>query len=150
MVHLDRIGKQFGPQVVFHDLSWRIPKGARFGLVGPNGAGKTTLLRILAGEESADAGEVHRSGGLTVGYLPQEVESIREGTVLGVVLDGAAEIVEVERRLRRLAAVTAGDPRGEALTANYGDLRHRFEVLGGDHVEAKARAILSGLGVEEA
>jgi ATP-binding cassette subfamily F protein 3 len=154
MVHLDRIGKQFGPQVVFRDLSWRIPKGARFGLVGPNGAGKTTLLRILAGEDAADAGEVHRSGGLTVGYLPQEVESIREGTVLRVVLEGAAEIVDVERRLRRLeaemAAVTAGDPRGEALTAAYGDLRHRFEVLGGDHVEAKARAILSGLGVEEA
>ncbi|HET9300049.1 MAG TPA: ABC-F family ATP-binding cassette domain-containing protein [Candidatus Polarisedimenticolaceae bacterium] len=153
MVHLDRIARQFGPQVVFRDLSWRIPRGARFGLVGPNGAGKTTLLRILAGEDAPDAGDVHRSGGLTVGYLPQEVESIREGTVLRVVLDGAAEIVEVERRLRHLetelAAVTAGDPRGEALTAAYGDLRHRFEVLGGDHVEAKARAILSGLGVEE-
>ena len=34
MVHLDRIAKQFGPQVVFRDLSWRIPGGARFGLVG--------------------------------------------------------------------------------------------------------------------
>ena len=154
MVHLDRIAKQFGPQVVFRDLTWRIPKGARFGLVGPNGAGKTTLLRILAGEEAADGGEVHRSGGLTVGYLPQEVESIREGTVLRVVLEGAAEIGKVEHRLRHLeaelAAVVPGDPRGEALTATYGDLRHRFEVLGGDHVEAKARAILTGLGVEQA
>ncbi|HEX5041771.1 MAG TPA: ATP-binding cassette domain-containing protein, partial [Candidatus Polarisedimenticolaceae bacterium] len=67
MVHLDRIAKQFGPQVVFRDLSWRIPRGARFGLVGPNGAGKTTLLRILSGEDAPDGGEVHRSGGLTVG-----------------------------------------------------------------------------------
>jgi ATPase subunit of ABC transporter with duplicated ATPase domains len=70
------------------------------------------------------------------------------------VLEGAAEIGKVERRLRHLeaelAAVVPGDPRGEALTATYGDLRHRFEVLGGDHVEAKARAILTGLGVEQA
>ena len=95
---------------------------------------------------------MHRTGGLTIGYLPQEVETIREGTVLRVVLEGAAEIVDVERRLRvleaELTAARPGDPRTEALTATYGDLRHRFEVLGGDHVEAKARAILSGLGVE--
>ena len=109
------------------------PQGGPLRAGGPNGAGKTTLLRILAGEDAADAGDVHRSGGLTVGYLPQEVESIREGTVLRVVLDGAAEIVGVEHRLRHLegelAALTPGIR--EALTAAYGDLRHRFEVLGG-------------------
>jgi ATP-binding cassette subfamily F protein 3 len=152
MIHLDDVAKRFGPQVVFRGIGWRIPRGARFGLVGPNGAGKTTLLRILAGEELPDEGDVHRTGGLTIGYLPQEVETIREGTVLRVVLEGAAEIVDVERRLRvleaELTAARPGDPRTEALTATYGDLRHRFEVLGGDHVEAKARAILSGLGVE--
>ena len=130
MVHVDRIAKQFGPQVVFQGISWRIPRGARLGLVGPNGAGKTTLLRILAGEDAPDAGEVHRTGSLTVGYLPQEVETIREGTVLRVVLDGASEVVEVERRLRaleaELAQARAGDPKAEAATAAYGDLRHRF------------------------
>jgi ATP-binding cassette subfamily F protein 3 len=151
MVHLERIARQFGPRVVFEDVSWRIPRGARFGLVGPNGAGKTTLLRILAGEDAPDAGEVHRAGGLTVGYLPQEVETIRDGTVLAVALEGAASVLEVERRLReleaRLASAAPGDPEAAAASETYGELRHRFEVMGGDHLEARARAILSGLGV---
>jgi ATP-binding cassette subfamily F protein 3 len=43
-----------------------------------------------------------------------------------------------------------GDPELVKLTEAYGDLRHRFETLGGDQIEAKARAILSGLAVPEA
>jgi ATP-binding cassette subfamily F protein 3 len=49
-----------------------------------------------------------------------------------------------------LAAVKPGDAELAKLQSAYGDLRHRFESIGGDRVEAKARAILSGLGVPAA
>jgi ATP-binding cassette subfamily F protein 3 len=153
VVHLDRIDKRFGPQVLFEGLSWLIPRGAHVGLVGPNGAGKTTLLRILAGLESPDGGAVHRPGALQIGYLPQEVETVREGTVLAVVLEGAGELRLLERELAALEhrlADTAPGPEADSLAQAYGDLRHRFEVRGGDHVETRARAILGGLGVPEA
>ena len=153
MVHLESIRKQFGPQVLFDQLSWLVPRDGRIGLVGPNGAGKTTLLRILAGLEGVDAGQVHRPGSLHVGYLPQEVETIEAGSVLDVVLEGAAEVRQLERALRDaehgLAALSPHDPAAEDLTRSYGELRHRFESLGGDALEVRARAILTGLGVEE-
>jgi ATP-binding cassette subfamily F protein 3 len=146
VIHLDRIQRRFGARVLFDGLSWLVPREARFGLVGPNGAGKTTLLRLLAGEDSPDAGAIHRAGVVRVGYLPQEVETVGEGTVLATVLDGFAEMRRMEEQLaaleRRIAE--SSDPR---LTETYGSLRHRFEAIGGDRVETRARAILSGLGI---
>jgi len=40
------------------DMSFRIGKGERVGLVGPNGAGKTSLLRTLAGVYEPAAGSL--------------------------------------------------------------------------------------------
>jgi len=151
MIHIDRIQRRFGARVVFDGLTWMIPRAARWGLVGENGVGKTTLLRILAGEDTPDAGTIHSAGSIRVGYLPQEVETVGAGSVLATVLDGFAEIRRMEEQLEaaehRLAALAPGDPELDKLTTAYGDLRHRFETLGGDRIEAKARAILSGLGV---
>jgi len=151
VIHVDRIQRRFGARVLFDNLSWMIPRSARWGLVGPNGAGKTTILRILAGEDAPDAGQLHRAGTVRIGYLAQDVETVGEGSVLATVLDGYAEIRAMEEQLEalehRLADLKPGTAELEKVQAAYGELRHRFESLGGDLVEAKARAILSGLGV---
>ena len=151
MIHVDRIKRRFGARVLFDGLSWMIPSSARWGLVGPNGAGKTTILRILAGEDTQDVGEIHRAGTIRVGYLAQDVETVGTGSVLATVLDGFGEIRRMEEQLEalehKLAGVKPQDAELERLQTAYGDLRHRFESLGGDRAEAKARAILSGLGV---
>jgi ATP-binding cassette subfamily F protein 3 len=154
MIHVDRIQRRFGARLLFDGLSWMIPRGARWGLVGPNGAGKTTILRILSGEDAPDAGSIHRAGTVRIGYLPQEVETVGEGSVLATVLDGFAELRTMEEQLEqaehKMATYAPGDPELDKLTSAYGELRHRFEMMGGDQVEAKARAVLSGLAVPEA
>ena len=151
MIRVSQIKRQFGAQVLFEDLSWTIPPRARLGLVGPNGAGKTTLLRILDGSQTPDDGTVHRAPSLRVGYLPQEVETLEQGSVLSVVLSGFAEVAGLERQLmsteRELARCDAGDPRAARLTERYGRLRDRYEQLDGDRLETRAKSILSGLGL---
>ena len=152
MIHLERIQRRFGARVLFEGLSWLIPRGARLGLVGPNGAGKTTILRILSGQDLPDAGTVHRAGSARTGYLPQEVETVGDGSVLATVLDGHADIRRMEEQLetleRKLAETGPGEPEAERLAAAYGEARQRFEFMGGDRLESEARAILSGLGVD--
>jgi ATP-binding cassette subfamily F protein 3 len=145
VIQLDDISKGFGGQPLFREVTWRIGERERVGLVGPNGAGKTTLCRILAGLDDPDTGQVSRPRGVTVGYLPQEVAGTAAGSVLAEALGGFEAVWAIEREMEDVARALETAP-GEALTERYGELQHRFEALGGYHLETQARAILSGLG----
>ena len=148
MIQIENIGKSFGGQVLFHDLTWHITRDQRIGLVGPNGAGKTTLCRILTGAMEVDSGQVRRAKSATIGYLPQEIASAGDGTVLGHLLAGFPEVQRLEAEMELLTAEMAeGEDGGsEELTHRYGELQHQYESLGGYSLEARAKAILGGLG----
>jgi len=146
MIALDAVSKSYGGQQLLQDCTWRIGRGERIGLVGPNGAGKTTLCRILALVEETDAGRVHRDTGVTVGYLPQEVTTGEDRTVLAEALSGFDEVWCLEAELESLAARMAGPGADPGLTETYGEIQHRFEALGGYRLEAEAKIILGGLG----
>ena len=153
MIQVEDIAKAYAGQRLFRELSWRIPDGARIGLVGPNGVGKTTLCRLLAGLEEPDAGRISRPRETTVGYLSQEVAGGVGGSVLAAALSGFDEVWRIEYQMEEVAAALSGAPNGaqsDALTARYGDLQHRFEALGGYRLETAAKAILGGLGFRDA
>ncbi|TLZ61942.1 MAG: ABC-F family ATP-binding cassette domain-containing protein [Methanobacteriota archaeon] len=76
IVRLEGIAKSHGGRLLFSDANLELGKGDKVGLVGPNGAGKTTLLEILIGQQEPDAGSVHRSRSLNVGYFAQEAEEL--------------------------------------------------------------------------
>jgi ATPase subunit of ABC transporter with duplicated ATPase domains len=77
------VAKAYGDNLVFVDVDVAVERGEHVMIMGLNGAGKTTLLRILAGEESADLGEVTIGYQTTLGYYAQEHEQIHAGeTVL--------------------------------------------------------------------
>lgn len=63
------------------DISVRIKRGDRIGIVGPNGAGKTTFIKMLLGQVRPDSGRVRQGFGLDVAYFDQHRESLaRTGT----------------------------------------------------------------------
>ena len=57
-----RVSKSFGPTQAVREVSLRVARGERVGIVGGSGSGKTTLLSCIAGLVRPDAGDVAVDG----------------------------------------------------------------------------------------
>jgi ATP-binding cassette subfamily F protein 3 len=77
-----------------------VAPGERVSLFGRNGSGKSTLLKIIAGEESADDGEVSVPKGYSIGYLKQHLSfsapTVLEEACLAIKGDPVAEQYKAE------------------------------------------------------
>ena len=148
MISFTSVSKQHGAQILFLDAAFQLNPGEKVGLVGPNGAGKTTIFRLITGEEQADEGVVERPRRATVGYFRQDVGDVSGRTTLAETIAGAGEVAALGEELhdleRRMGE--AGDDL-DAVIERYGEVQARYQELGGYQVEARAQAILAGLGL---
>ncbi|HEX7737040.1 MAG TPA: ABC-F family ATP-binding cassette domain-containing protein [Ktedonobacteraceae bacterium] len=152
VLSVTQLGKSFGAERVFANVSFKIDEHDRIGLVGPNGAGKSTLLNILAGSEEAEEGTIARARNARIGYLTQHADfqpenTLREelSTVFEHVRVWERELGEVATRLASPEA-QADQQLHEQLLAHYADLQHRLEHGGGYTYENKVEQVLDGLG----
>ncbi len=78
---------------IVRDVTTRIERGDKVGIVGPNGAGKTTLLRLLLGELAPTAGTIEQGTRLEVVYFDQLRAQLDETMrVQDAVADGNATV----------------------------------------------------------
>ena len=61
--------KAYGGDPLFHDVTFELHQGERLAIVGPNGCGKSTLLKVIAGEETPDAGRISWPGGVKYAHF---------------------------------------------------------------------------------
>ena len=95
------IDKAYGDLEVVQDLTLRLLRGDRLGIVGPNGAGKTTLLNLLTGNDEPDAGTITIGTNLSIVTLDQQRASLDPAATLADTLTaGGGDMVLVagERR----------------------------------------------------
>ena len=99
------ISKSFGGTPVVKDLSLRLMRGDRLGLVGPNGAGKTTLLKMLIGELAPDSGAVRLGANLELVQLDQRRDELNPSwTVTEAMTGGKSDKVTVNGQTRHVAS----------------------------------------------
>ncbi len=149
MISILNIRKQFGARVLFSDATLQINPQDKIALVGPNGAGKTTFLEIIAGKIGVDAGEIVIAKKAQVGYLPQDLEPLRERNVLEEAMSGSEALNEITANLHKVEAemhAAISQAEQERLGILYAHLHAEFDALGGYTLESEAQKILAGLG----
>src|ERR1051326_6552184 len=99
MVSVNNITVHFGGRTLFEEISFLINKQDRIGLAGRNGAGKSTLLKIIAGEQSADSGEVTKPNNFSIAYLPQDMTHNLGKSVFDETASAFAEVMSLEKKI---------------------------------------------------
>ncbi len=85
---LDNVSKSFGDKPIIANLTLRVLRGDRLGIVGPNGAGKSTLLKLILGELEADSGAIKRGTALEIVTLDQKRAALDPAIPLADTLTG--------------------------------------------------------------
>ncbi|HAT6976754.1 TPA: ATP-binding cassette domain-containing protein [Legionella pneumophila] len=112
----------------------------RIALVGRNGAGKSTLLKILQGEFTLDSGQIHRSSGLRISGLVQEVPGTEEESVFHFLVKSLGETGEVLSQFHEFTRQGDMD--------NLAKCQQRMDNLNAWHLLPKIETMASRLGID--
>ena len=73
LVEVKNVTVRMGGNTILSDVDFHIDAGEIVTIVGPNGSGKSTLLKTIVGALRPSGGQVLRSPGLRIGYVPQRL-----------------------------------------------------------------------------
>ena len=149
MVQITNLCKDFAARPLFSNVTWRIGREDRVGLVGANGTGKSTLLKIIAGLIEPTSGVIQMAKGGTVGYLPQEGIAVEGRTLFAEVMSALEDLQKIEHEIKEITATletSFTDGLHDSLLQRYGVLQEEFRAKGGYTWEAMVGNVLRGLG----
>ena len=151
MFTLNNLSVHFGGRHLFDDVSIMIGDKDKIGLIGRNGTGKSTLLKIISGIEDSSTGSVIFPSDYTVGYLPQEIESNSELSVLEETQSALKEIQTLENEVLKFTdeLTSREDYESEEYLKIIQKLTHhteRLKILGSETVQGEIEQVLTGLG----
>ncbi|WP_285397908.1 ABC-F family ATP-binding cassette domain-containing protein [Lysinibacillus sp. fls2-241-R2A-57] len=154
ILQLNGISKSYLGDPILSNITMKIERGDKIGLIGVNGAGKSTLLKIIAGDLPYDNGELYIGKGIKIGYLRQDSGLNPDNTMWTEMLEAFTDLLEVEKELRSLEKKMS-DPsfidnpkKIEKIMDRYAIKSEWFMQHGGYEMEAKINSILNGMGFE--
>ena len=122
--------------------------GAKIGIIGLNGAGKSTLMKIIAGIDKPTKGEVVFAPGYSVGYLEQDPQMSPDKTVLEVVEEGVADVMNLLTRYNEVCRHLGDiidDTVMYSLFEQQAELTEKIEAAGGWEIESKLKRAMDAL-----
>ncbi len=137
---------QFGARPLFENVSVKFGDGNRYGLIGANGSGKSTFMKILGGDLEASSGTVTVDPNERVGKLRQDQFAYEDQRVLDVVMMGHDQMWKTRAEKD---AIYASPDSTEDDYMHAAELESKFAEMGGYDAEARAGALLLGVGIPE-
>ena len=151
MLNIHNLSISFQGEYLFEDITFRLGRGDRIGLIGKNGAGKSTLLKILSNEMEYDSGQIAADKNLKIGFLKQDIDFEFGKTVLEEAYEAFVDIKELEFKIDAINSQLAERTDYESdtyhdLMVEVNELQHQYEISGGYNYKGDTEKILQGLG----
>ncbi len=102
------LAKGYGDRLLFENLDFALPRGGIVGVIGPNGAGKTTLFRMVARQETPDAGTLTIGSTVQASYVDQSREALDPSKTVYEEISGGADVLDFGGREVNARAYCAG------------------------------------------
>ncbi|OYY00626.1 MAG: elongation factor 3, partial [Acidocella sp. 35-58-6] len=103
VVVTEHVSKSYDGRPIVKNLTTRVLRGDRLGIVGPNGAGKSTLLKLFLGIETPDEGLIKLGTNLNVITLDQGRATLDPVVSLANTLTGSkTDMVQVGDQSRHV------------------------------------------------
>ena len=151
LVSTSAVAVIYGDDEVFSGVNLEVSERARIGIVGPNGSGKTSLLKLLVEELEPDAGTVHWTRGVRVGYVPQIPRAVTGGSLNDEVMTAFDRVRGLEQDIEAGALELEQADAGARHDAEkrYAALVEEYERLGGYSYEGSMERMVLGLGLSK-
>ncbi|MBO8436763.1 MAG: ABC-F family ATP-binding cassette domain-containing protein, partial [Spirochaetes bacterium] len=94
VISIEHLGKAYGDNRIYTDLSFLVRKGERLAITGRNGAGKSTLLRMIAGADTDYQGTIRDGAGIKKAYFAQDTENTLDNS--NTVLEEAESLADTK------------------------------------------------------
>lgn len=150
-ISINNLTVAFGGWELFRGLNFDISDKERIGLVGKNGAGKSTLMKLIIGEAVATSGNISKSSGTLLGYLPQQMKMVDDASVIDETMKAFSNMKELEAEVKFLSSelTTRDDYESkeyEKLIEKFNNATDHYNILSSENPEAQAEKALLGLG----
>ncbi len=153
MLNVHNLTVSFAGSDLFSNITFKLNKGDRVGLIGKNGAGKSTLLKVLSKDIESSGGTLAFEKDVQLGFLRQDIDFVEGRTILEEAYQAFEEIKEIEGELENINAALASRTDYESESYNQlihdlTDMTERYELLGGYNYQGDTEKILQGLGFQ--
>ncbi|XP_040577820.2 ATP-binding cassette sub-family F member 2 [Lepeophtheirus salmonis] len=136
-IKIDNFSVTFHGAELLTDTKLELSCGQRYGLIGDNGSGKSSLLAVLGNRE------VPLQDHIDIYYLSREMPA-SEKSAIQAVMEADQERIKLEHLAEKLAHLD-----DEEVHEYLMEVYERLEEIGSDTAEAKASALLKGLGFDK-
>lgn len=151
VLQVNNLIKSFSGIHILENIQLEVQHRDRIALVGRNGAGKSTLLKIIAGEMSADEGDIIIPRDTRIGYLEQHTGLDSSLTIWEEMMTVFEPIKKLEKRIRALENQMANpvvyndEEEFARITKEYDTLQTEFKNADGYQYESDTRSVLHGM-----
>ena len=141
--------KTYGVKTLFEKINFSIEDSDKIGVIGVNGTGKSSLLRIVAGQDTPDAGEVRVYGSKRIEYLAQTPELDPNITVLAQVFRADTPEMNTLRDYEHTLDLLMRYPEDEKLQRHLLALTDTIDAGGLWNLKSQVETILTQLGIRD-